>query len=139
MISIQNEDFDLATETAALKTHTGIGALVCFVGLVREFHPGAELYIEHYPGMTEHSLTELANQAKTRWALDGVRIVHRVGRLSAGDQIVLVATAAAHRSNAFAACDWLMDMLKTQAPFWKREGEHWVEAKESDQNALRRW
>lgn len=139
MISIQTEDFDLTLETAALKAHTGIGALVCFVGLVRDFFAGEALYIEHYPGMTEKSLADIALQAKTRWDLAAVRIVHRVGMLSPGEQIVLVATACAHRRDAFAACDWLMDMLKTQAPFWKREGEHWVQAKDSDQTALARW
>jgi molybdopterin synthase catalytic subunit len=143
MISVQTEDFDATFETAALRVNFGIGALVSFVGLVREFAPSADqsgaLYIEHYPGMTEKSLTELAEQACLRWALNGVRVIHRVGLLAAGEQIVLVATAAAHRRDAFAACEWLMDMLKTQAPFWKREGEHWVQAKDADQTALARW
>lgn len=139
MISIQTEDFDLAFETQRLRSHTGIGALVSFVGLVRDFHQDQELYIEHYPGMTEQVLEDLAAQAKTRWQLSGVRIVHRVGLLQTGEQIVLVVTASAHRADAFAACQWLMDFLKTQAPFWKREGDHWVAAKESDQQAAERW
>jgi molybdopterin synthase catalytic subunit len=139
MISIQTEDFDLAFETQQLRTHKGIGALVSFVGLVRDFHKGQALFIEHYPGMTEKVLEDLAEQAITRWQLSAVRIVHRVGLLQAGEQIVLVATASAHRADAFAACQWLMDVLKTQAPFWKREGDHWVAAKESDQLAAKRW
>lgn len=139
MISIQTEDFDLAFETQQLRTHKGIGALVSFVGLVRDFHADQALFIEHYPGMTEQVLTTLAEQAISRWQLSGVRIVHRVGHLAAGEQIVLVITASAHRADAFAACEWLMDFLKTQAPFWKREGAHWVAAKESDQHALARW
>jgi molybdopterin synthase catalytic subunit len=106
---------------------------------VRDFHQDQELYIEHYPGMTEQVLEDLAAQAKTRWQLSGVRIVHRVGLLQTGEQIVLVVTASAHRADAFAACQWLMDFLKTQAPFWKREGDHWVAAKESDQQAAERW
>ncbi|HEY6529391.1 MAG TPA: molybdenum cofactor biosynthesis protein MoaE [Cellvibrionaceae bacterium] len=143
MISVQTEDFDAAQETALLRRHLGVGALVSFVGLVRDFAQKADdsdaLYVEHYPGMTEKSLAELAEQARQRWELSDVRVIHRVGLLTAGEQIVLVATAASHRRNAFAACEWLMDMLKTQAPFWKREGEHWVQAKESDQTALARW
>lgn len=143
MIAVQTEDFDAAQESAALRRHLGIGALVSFVGLVREFAADPAqctgLYIEHYPGMTEKSLLELAQTAQQRWALSGVRVIHRVGHLAPGEQIVLVATAAAHRRDAFAACEWLMDMLKTQAPFWKREGDQWVEAKASDQAALKRW
>ena len=139
MISIQTNDFDLSVELAQLKRHPGIGALVSFIGLVREFHPEHTLYLEHYPGMTEKVLTELAATATTLWNLDAVRVIHRVGELTAGENIVFVATAAAHRQDAFTACQWLMDHLKTQAPFWKREGSVWVEAKNSDQAALERW
>ncbi|HMU68041.1 MAG TPA: molybdenum cofactor biosynthesis protein MoaE [Cellvibrionaceae bacterium] len=143
MISVQTEDFDAGKEAALLRRHLGIGAVVSFIGLVREFavNPDAcaGLYIEHYPGMTEKSLQGLATQAQQRWSLSGVRVIHRVGQLAPGEQIVLVITAAAHRKDAFAACEWLMDMLKTQAPFWKREGDDWVAAKDSDQAALKRW
>lgn len=143
MISVQTENFDAAQEAALLSSKPGVGALVSFVGLVREFAQGTDqnevLFIEHYPGMTEKSLADLAEQAQQRWELSGVRVIHRVGLLAPGEQIVLVATAAPHRRDAFAACEWLMDMLKTQAPFWKREGELWVEAKDSDQTALARW
>lgn len=143
MISIQTQDFDAGHETALLRRHLGIGALVSFIGLVREFADDPEtctgLYIEHYPGMTEKSLQALALEAQQRWNLSALRVIHRVGTLAPGEQIVLVATAAPHRKDAFAACEWLMDMLKTQAPFWKREGDHWVAAKDSDQAALARW
>ncbi len=143
MITVQTNDFDAALETAALRCQPGIGALVSFIGLVREFASDPAqcegLYIEHYPGMTEKSLQGMAEQAQQRWSLSGLRIIHRVGTLAPGEQIVLVATAAPHRRDAFAACEWLMDMLKTQAPFWKREGDAWVEAKQSDEAALARW
>lgn len=143
MISVQTQDFDAGYETALLRRHLGIGALVNFIGLVREFADDPEactgLHIEHYPGMTEKSLQALALEAQQRWNLSALRVIHRVGTLAPGEQIVLVATAAPHRKDAFAACEWLMDMLKTQAPFWKREGDHWVAAKDSDQAALARW
>lgn len=143
MISVQTQDFDAGRESEQLRQHLGIGALVSFVGLVREFADNPAqcegLYIEHYPGMTEKCLQALADEAQQRWSLSGLRIIHRVGTLAPGEQIVLVATAAPHRRDAFAACEWLMDMLKTQAPFWKREGDEWVAAKDSDQAALSRW
>lgn len=148
-VSVQLEDFDLSTEVARLRSQNGqIGALVSFVGTVREWLPSeagasACLELEHYPGMTESSIEAMIDEAERRFDLRGVRVIHRVGRLSVGDQIVLVVTAASHRGQAFEACEFLMDWLKTQAPFWKKEisakGERWVEAKASDDQALARW
>lgn len=146
-IQVQTEDFDLAAELAALRqADPGAGALVSFVGLVRDLNDGSDvatLTLEHYPGMTERSLTALEQEARTRWPLGGVRIIHRVGTLHPTAQIVLVAVTSAHRGAAFAACEFIMDTLKTTAPFWKREvrpdGEHWVDARESDQSAAARW
>lgn len=140
-------DFELAAETRALaSTSSGIGGLVSFIGLMRDHNEGrriSSLYLEHYPAMTEKALTTIASQASERWSLEAVTIIHRVGELYPGDQIVLVLTAAPHRAEAFAACEFIMDYLKTRAPFWKKErtdrGEHWVEARRGDDEAAGRW
>ncbi|QWT46493.1 molybdopterin synthase catalytic subunit MoaE [Azospira inquinata] len=147
-ISVQTEDFDLGQEVTDLRgDDPGIGAVASFVGLVRDMNQGqtdiGEMFLEHYPGMTEKALADIEVQARARWDLRGVRVVHRVGRLAPKDQIVLVAVAAVHRGDAFQACEFIMDYLKTQAPFWKREqtrdGARWVEAKADDEAAAQRW
>ena len=136
MIRIQTEDFDVSNEIAALtKGRSDIGAVVIFSGLVRD----VTLTLEHYPGMTERELGKIEAEARERWKLQDVSIIHRVGELAPGDNIVLVITASAHRRDAFEAAEFLMDYLKTRAPFWKREGENWVEAKASDDEAADRW
>ncbi|MRR51678.1 MAG: molybdopterin synthase catalytic subunit MoaE [Rhodocyclaceae bacterium] len=142
-VSVQEDDFDLSTEVAALSAgRDDVGAVASFVGLVRGGEV-AEMSLEHYPGMTEKALTEIVAEAEKRWTLLGVRVIHRIGRLPPGAQIVLVAVASSHRQEAFAACEFIMDYLKTQAPFWKKEttpeGGRWVDARESDESALRRW
>jgi molybdopterin synthase catalytic subunit len=142
-ISIQEADFDVGMETGALTSgRDDIGAVASFVGLVR----GGEIRamtLEHYPAMTEKALAEIVAEAKRRWELLGVRVIHRVGRLLPGDRIVLVVVTSSHRHDAFAACEFIMDYLKTQAPFWKLEetaaGSRWVDARESDDQALQRW
>ncbi|WP_129138538.1 molybdopterin synthase catalytic subunit MoaE [Modicisalibacter coralii] len=147
MIRIQTEPFDPGVEQAALlRRRHDIGAVVCFTGLVRDFNESPDvtaLTLEHYPGMTEASLGEIVAEAGCRWALDGVRLIHRVGRLEPGDPIVLVAVASAHRRAAFEACDFIMDYLKTRAPFWKKEhtthGHYWVSERDTDHAAARRW
>lgn len=146
-IAVQNEAFDLATEVAALTgDRRDVGAVASFVGLARDTNEGsgvAAMTLEHYPGMTEKALAALVDEACARWALLDVTVVHRVGRLLPGDPIVLVAVAGAHRGEAFAACEFIMDALKTRAPFWKKEetpdGERWVEARASDEVAAERW
>ena len=147
MIRVQREDFDLASEIKELSAgNHQIGGVCSFIGLVRDIHPGASdqaMTLEHYPGMTEKLLTEIEEEAQSRWPLEASLIIHRFGRLEPGDQIVLVATASRHREAAFEACHFLMDWLKTKAPFWKLEeangkGE-WVEARESDEEATRKW
>jgi molybdopterin synthase catalytic subunit len=146
-IRVQREDFDLGAELSALtRGKTGIGGLASFVGLVRDV-AGSErieaMTLEHYPGMTERQLAEIEAEARKRWPLDAVLIVHRFGRLLPGEQIVLVATASAHRQAAFESCQFLIDWLKTKAPFWKleqtSEGARWVDAQASDDAAARRW
>ena len=147
MIRVQREDFDLGAELKALTTgNPSIGGVTSFVGLVRDNaggEPISGMTLEHYPGMTEKQLAEIEAEAHHRWKLDQVLIVHRYGPLRPGDQIVLVATASAHRDAAFEACRFLIDWLKTKAPFWKLEetaaGPRWVEAKDSDDDAARRW
>ncbi|MBI2718063.1 MAG: molybdenum cofactor biosynthesis protein MoaE [Rhizobiales bacterium] len=147
MIRIQRETFDTGAELAKLKAgNRDIGGMVCFVGLVREFSEGRDvsaMTLEHYPGMTEQALAEIDAEAQRRWPLAATLIVHRYGRLEPGDDIVLVIAASAHREAAFEACHFLIDWLKTKAPFWKleenRHGAHWVEARESDDEAARRW
>jgi molybdopterin synthase catalytic subunit len=149
-ILVQIEPFDLNLEVAAL--HAGkpaVGAVAAFVGLVRDTNPDAtaepvnSLTLEHYPGMTERSLERIVQQASERWSLIDATVIHRVGELLPTDPIVLVAVAAAHRGEAFEACQFIMDYLKTEAPFWKKErgpdGSHWVEARHSDASAAARW
>jgi len=146
-VSVQAEDFDLGAELQQLKAATPqAGALVNFVGLVRELAADgqlSEMVIEHYPGMTEKALNQIAQTASQRWPLLGVRMIHRVGTLSGQAQIVLVATTSLHRQAAFEACAFMMDYLKTEAPFWKKEigdfGQHWVEARASDEQAKQQW
>ena len=147
MVRVQEVDFDPGAELAALRLgKPQIGALASFVGLVRELNDGAgvsELTLEHYPGMTEKALEEIIAEARRRWTLIEVLLIHRVGRQLPTDQIVLVAVASAHRGEAFAACEFIMDYLKTRAPFWKREvtaaGARWVEARLADEQAAERW
>ena len=149
-VRIQTQDFDLAAEVAALRAgDLGVGAVASFVGTVRERgHPGAgeavsELELEHYPGMTEKAIESIIDAASARFQIRDARVVHRVGRLAPGEQIVLVAVSSAHRGQAFQACEFIMDYLKTQAPFWKKEtrpeGACWVDARVSDDAALERW
>jgi len=146
-IRVQAEDFDIGAELAAMTDgNHGIGGLCSFVGLVRDMAGDADISamtLEHYPGMTEKALADIENQALERWPLDATLIIHRYGRLEPGDRIVLVAAASAHREAAFEACHFLIDWLKTQAPFWKLEdtpdGGKWVDARDSDDAAARRW
>ncbi|MBK9134323.1 MAG: molybdenum cofactor biosynthesis protein MoaE [Betaproteobacteria bacterium] len=155
-VSIRSGDFDLAAEVAALREgDLGVGAVVSFVGTVRDRHasagtvaadkPGAitALELEHYPGMTERAIEAMIDEAERRFDIRAARVVHRVGPLAPGDQIVLVAVTSAHRGEAFQACEFLMDYLKTQAPFWKKEttaeGARWVDARVADDAALARW
>lgn len=143
-ISIQTGDFDVSREIAALTgVQAHVGAVATFTGIVRGDDGLIALTLEHYPGMTEREIARHADEANARWKLDGITIIHRVGRLGVGAQIVLVAVASSHRGDAFAACEFLMDYLKTRAPFWKQEeradGTHWVEARESDDRAAERW
>lgn len=146
-ISIQTADFDLSAEVAALRRgDRRVGAVCAFVGTVRDRNDGddvASLELEHYPGMTEKSIAAMVDVAFERFELFGARVVHRVGLLAPLDQIVLVAVTSAHRGQSFEACEFLMDYLKTQAPFWKKEvtpaGARWVDARVSDDAALARW
>jgi len=145
-IRIQQEDFDVGAEIAAMRGDRRIGALAAFVGLVRDINDGAqvqELTLEHYPGMTEKALAQIVEQAQGRWKIMDVKIIHRVGTLKPTDQIVLVIVTSGHRGDAFAACEFVMDYLKTRAPFWKKEqsgaGPRWVEARGSDDVAAERW
>lgn len=146
-VSVQEADFDVGTEIAALTAgDASAGAVASFVGLVRG---GAteggvtDMTLEHYPGMTEKALAAIVAEARGRWVLNGVRVIHRVGRLLPGERIVMVAVSSGHRQSAFQACEFIMDYLKTQAPFWKKErtpqGAHWVDARESDDTAALRW
>lgn len=147
MIRVQQEPFDAGTEQSALSAgRTDIGAVVCFTGLVRDFNENPEvvaLTLEHYPGMTESALAAIVSDAESRWPLQGVRVIHRIGTLAPGDPIVLVAVASAHRRAAFEACDFIMDYLKTRAPFWKKEhtrdGHYWVADRDSDLHDASRW
>ena len=144
-VRVGPDDFDAGAEQQRLHA-PGVGAVTSFTGLVRDFGDSADvvaLELEHYPGMTEKSLHAIIDQARARWPLAAARVVHRVGYLPLGEAIVLVLTASAHRGDAFAACEFIMDYLKRDAPFWKKEhtaaGSHWVEAKHSDQQAAQRW
>jgi molybdopterin synthase catalytic subunit len=140
MISVQTGDFDPAAEYAALRdSGTGTGAIATFTGLVRDsgdMKGVTGLYLEHYPGMTEQVIGGLIEEASSRWNVRKARVIHRVGQLALQDQVVFVGICSGHRSDAFAACQYIMDALKTSAPFWKKElteaGEHWVEQKASD-------
>jgi molybdopterin synthase catalytic subunit len=146
-IAVQAECFDLGAEVNAMsQQRTDIGAIASFVGLARDHNDGSgvtAMTLEHYPGMTEKALVALVDEACARWTLLDVTVIHRVGRLLPGDPIVLVVVASSHRGDAFAACEFIMDALKTRAPFWKKEetpeGERWVEARASDDTAAARW
>ena len=146
-VRIQTEDFDIAREIAALRgSDARIGAIAAFVGLVRDINDAATvntLTLEHYPGMTEKALDDIVDQARARWSVHDVLVIHRVGELKPTEQIVLVIVAGAHRGEAFAACEFVMDYLKTRAPFWKKEqtpdGARWVEARASDEKKAARW
>lgn len=146
-ISVQTETFDIAIETTAISQgRTDIGAVASFIGLARDTNSGSEvaaMTLEHYPAMTEKALAAIVDETLQRWTLLDVTLIHRVGRLLPGDPIVLVIVASSHRAEAFSACEFLMDALKTRAPFWKKEetsgGERWVDARESDVAAADRW
>jgi molybdopterin synthase catalytic subunit len=146
-VRVQIEDFDVAKELNALRmSSTDIGAVVNFIGQVRDVNDGDTIHtltLEHYPGMTENALLSIENEAKSRWDIKNSLIIHRVGTLKPLDQIVLVAVASGHRGEAFKACEFIMDFLKTKAPFWKKEvtthGERWVDAKLTDDEAKARW
>ena len=146
-IRVQEKDFDISAEIAALrKDDPRVGAVVTFLGTVRDVNDGSQvkgMTLEHYPGMTEKALQEILDQAKTRWDIYQTLVIHRVGSLLPEDQIVLVAVTSAHRGEAFAACEFIMDYLKTAAPFWKKEdtpqGARWVDARVTDDAAMARW
>lgn len=145
-VSVQEQDFSLAQEYAALAEGTEAGAVVTFVGKVRDMNLGDHvtgLHLEHYPGMTEKALLEICDQAQHRWPLLKIRVIHRVGDLDIGDQIVFVGVSSAHRGAAFEACEFVMDYLKTKAPFWKKErtthSTRWVDSRDSDTQAAQRW
>jgi molybdopterin synthase catalytic subunit len=146
-IRIQENDFDVSAEIAALrKGDPRVGAVVTFLGTVRDMNDGSQvkgMMLEHYPGMTEKALQEILDQAKARWDIYSTLVIHRVGPLLPEDQIVLVAVTSAHRGEAFAACEFIMDYLKTAAPFWKKEdtpeGARWVDARVTDEAAMARW
>lgn len=143
-VSVQSADFDAGAEIAALSAgDDGAGAVASFVGLVRSDGEVAAMTLEHYPGMTEQALADIVAAARERWQLRRVRVIHRVGRLLPGDRIVFVGVASSHRGDAFAACEFVMDYLKTRAPFWKKEetpaGGRWVDARETDDLAAARW
>ena len=146
-VRIQTEDFDAGAEIAALRAgNPAVGAVASFVGVVRDRNDGDAvdtLTLEHYPGMTEKAIEAIVEEARSRWAIIDVTVVHRVGDLKPLDQIVLVVVAGGHRGDAFAACEFIMDYLKTRAPFWKKEqtpeGTRWVDARASDDDAAERW
>src|ERR1700716_1895162 len=146
-VRIQEHDFDVSSELAALRAgDTRVGAVATFVGVVRDLNDATRvstLTLEHYPGMTEKALEQIVDDAKQRWDIYGALVIHRVGPLKPGDQIVLVAVTSAHRGESFAACQFIMDYLKTRAPFWKKEqtpnGARWVDARVADDKALTKW
>ena len=146
-IRVQEADFDVGAELAALRAGDArVGALASFIGLVRDVNDGSsvsQMTLEHYPGMTDKALEAIVTEAKGRWDIYDALVIHRVGPLKPCDQIVLVAVTSAHRGEAFAACEFIMDYLKTRAPFWKREttpdGARWVDARETDDTAAARW
>ena len=138
-IAVQADDFDLSTEVIEISMNSRTGAVASFVGVVRD----VAMTLEHYPGMTENAIKKIVEEARTRWQILDLAVIHRYGELQPGDQIVLVAIASSHRGDAFAACQFIMDYLKTQAPFWKKEhhpdGARWVNALEADDEAAARW
>jgi molybdopterin synthase catalytic subunit len=146
-VRVQTQDFDAGAEIAALRrANPKVGAVASFIGVVRDVNEGdavRDMTLEHYPGMTERALETIVAEAKSRWDIIDVLVVHRVGRLAPTDQIVLVVVTGAHRGEAFAACEFVMDYLKTRAPFWKKEqtgaGARWVEARTADEIAAERW
>ncbi len=146
-VRVQSEDFDVSAELARLRAGDArVGAVAAFIGTVRDVNEAASvatMTLEHYPGMTEKALASIVDEAKSRWDIFDALVVHRVGALAPTDQIVLVAVTGAHRGEAFAACEFIMDYLKTRAPFWKKEataaGERWVDARSSDDAAAARW
>lgn len=146
-VRVQAEDFDVGAEISRLRlSRPDIGAVAAFVGQVRDMNDGSSvsaMTLEHYPGMTEKALHQIVEQAQSRWSLFDALVIHRIGELKPQEQIVLVLVAGAHRGEAFAACEFIMDFLKTRAPFWKKEttpeGERWVDARESDEQARERW
>jgi len=146
-VRIQTADFDVSAEIAALRRNNpNVGAVASFIGVVRNVNEGdavAEMTLEHYPGMTEKAIEEIMGQARARWDIRDALVIHRVGTLRPGDQIVLVVVTGSHRGDVFAACEFVMDYLKTRAPFWKKEqtgkGTRWVEARETDNIAAERW
>ena len=146
-VTVQTEDFDLSAEVAALRAgDAGVGAVAAFVGTVRDRNDGqgvSAMELEHYPGMTERAIEAIIDAAHERFDIRGARVIHRVGLLQPLDQIVMVIVTSSHRGEAFQACEFLMDYLKTQAPFWKKEstpeGARWVDARVADDEALRRW
>ncbi|HEV2612799.1 MAG TPA: molybdopterin synthase catalytic subunit MoaE [Noviherbaspirillum sp.] len=146
-IRVQTEDFDISSEVARLRAGDArIGAVVCFTGTVRDINDGssvAAMELEHYPGMTEKALEDIVTLAKSRWDIFDALVIHRIGPLLPLDQIVLVAVTSAHRGEAFAACEFIMDYLKTSAPFWKKEqtpeGARWVDARVTDDEAMAKW
>ncbi|WP_438282132.1 molybdopterin synthase catalytic subunit MoaE [Pseudomonas alabamensis] len=146
-VQVQQAAFQPGQQLEALHAaNVGVGAVVGFVGYVRDFNDGrdvAGMFLEHYPGMTEKALVKIVELAQSRWPLLNVHVLHRIGALEPGEPIVFVGVASAHRQAAFQACDFIMDYLKTQAPFWKREttpdGPRWVEGRQSDQDAAQRW
>ncbi|HMJ50351.1 MAG TPA: molybdopterin synthase catalytic subunit MoaE [Burkholderiales bacterium] len=146
-VRVQTEDFDVTAEVLKLRSgNPKIGAVACFIGLVRDVNDNttvAEMTLEHYPAMTRKALNGIVEEARQRWDILDVSVVHRVGTLKPMDQIVLVVVASAHRNAAFAACEFIVDYLKTRAPFWKKEqtnkGARWVEARDSDDDAARKW
>ncbi|MGL4381417.1 MAG: molybdopterin synthase catalytic subunit MoaE [Vibrio sp.] len=145
-VAVQSADFSVADEYQALAQGTQAGAVVTFIGKVRDMNLGDNvlgLHLEHYPGMTEKALLEICDLAQARWPLQRVRVIHRIGDMLSGDQIVFVGVASAHRNAAFAACEFIMDYLKTRAPFWKKEltteQSRWIDSRASDQQAVQRW
>ena len=146
-VTVQREDFDLGAEVAALRAQdAGIGAVASFIGTVRDRNDGlgvSAMELEHYPGMTESAIEAMIDEAQRRFDIRGARVIHRIGLLQPLDQIMMVAVTSAHRGQAFLACEFLMDYLKTQAPFWKKEqtpeGARWVDARSSDDAAVARW
>ncbi len=146
-VRVQTDDFDIAVELEAIRlANADIGAVVSFIGQVRDINEGDDiqtLTLEHYPGMTERALEKITDEAQSRWSIRDSLVIHRVGTLKPQDQIVFVAVSSQHRGEAFKACEFIMDYLKTQAPFWKKEttnsGERWVDAKLSDDEAKIRW